>query len=91
MAVDDELVAAALERVREQNQFFLDKGTLLLTVEVHTTEDVQQIMEWCYSDEKPMTAQLNSIGWDTVGMSSEVRGALDALVAAVQEQSSDGS
>ena len=53
------------EKVRQDtNRHMLEKGRLLLTVDVKTEEDVEQLMQWMYATDKPMSAELVSVGWD---------------------------
>jgi hypothetical protein len=56
----------AKEHVSDMCKSLVSKGRLLLTVDVRTEEEAEQILEWMYCKEKPMKALLNEIAWDKV-------------------------
>lgn len=52
----------------DQVNSLLEKGRLMLTVDVNSKEDVEQLLAWMYApdDQKPMTASLEEMSWDKV-------------------------
>ena len=58
---------------------FLSKKRLLLTVDVRTKEEAEEIMNWMYGNEKPMKAALHEISWDKALVSQKVVEAIETL------------
>jgi L-serine deaminase len=57
----------------------LSKKRLLLTIEVETEEQVDELMRWMYATDKPMSANLVEIAWDKVCVSRKQADALEAM------------
>lgn len=54
-----------LKQIEESNQSLADKGRLLLTVQLSTKEEAEELMRWMYSKtDKPMLSELIEIAWD---------------------------
>ncbi len=60
------------------------KGRLLLTVDVRTEEEADQILTWMYGNKKPMGASLQEISWDKATVSQAVADAVETLKRALQ-------
>jgi hypothetical protein len=58
---------------------FVAKGRLLLTVEVRTPEEAEEILRWMYGLEKPMKSALVEIAWDKATVSIKVAEALESM------------
>lgn len=69
----------------ESNQALADKKRLLLTVELDTPEQADEIFRWMYNTEKPMLSNLVEIAWDKVAVSRKQAEALEALKLSLQE------
>lgn len=77
---DQERIDRMLEIHQSTLQRLVEERTLLLTVEVNTVEDADQILTWMYcKDEKPMSADLLSISWDKVPASKKVVDLIERL------------
>ena len=83
--MSEEEIEKALERHRDHVNFFLSKKTLTLIVDVENVEQVDQILEWAYSDKKPMLAKLQTICWDQSMVPNEVAKQLDKLFNTMRE------
>ena len=70
----------AKEFVENQNKNLLEKGVLILEVKLNTVEDAQQIMEWMYAEEKPMSSVLASVSWDQKLVSTKVFDAVQTII-----------
>jgi len=57
----------------------ISKGRLLLTVEVRTKEEAEEIMQWMYSGDKPMKSALHEVAWDKAVVSQKVAEAIETL------------
>jgi hypothetical protein len=57
----------------------VEQGRLVLTVEVESQEQAEQILQWMYAPEKPMKATLVSLGWNQEAVSSDVLTAIREL------------
>lgn len=68
----------------ESCKFLVKKGRLLLTVDVRTEEEADQILTWMYSTQKPMSAALQEIAWDKATVSQAVADAVETLKRALQ-------
>jgi hypothetical protein len=73
----------ALEMHERTLQHLVDKGRLMLTVNVTTKEQAQEILEWMYGPEKPMTAELIELAWDKAAITKQEFDALEQLKAAI--------
>jgi hypothetical protein len=62
-----------------QNNRLAKKGTLILTVKVETPEQVDELMRWMYSKDKPMTSELVSMAWDSAVVPIAVAEAVGVL------------
>lgn len=76
---DDLRVQGIIDRVKEQNRFLAAKGTVVLTVNLSTEEEAQELYEWLYSDDKPMKSSLTSISWDQVLVPKRVAEAIETI------------
>lgn len=53
------------KRMQEETvQNLVDKGRLILTVDVKTKEQAEELMRWMYSPDKPMKSELIELAWD---------------------------
>lgn len=67
----------------DQQQSLLDRGEIILTVELKTLKDAEQILEWMYASDKPMTSELLQISWNSQPVTNEVKEAIDNLKIAL--------
>ena len=72
----------AADHIADQCAALVAKRTLLLTVEVSTTEAAEELLRWMYAEDKPMKCNLLEIAWDKVAVPSAVAEAATALVRA---------
>ena len=68
----------------ESCKSLVKKGRLLLTVDVRTEEEADQILTWMYGTKKPMGAALQEISWDKATVSQAVADAVETLKKALQ-------
>lgn len=64
-------------------QHLVDKGRLVLTVDVTNKEQAEEILEWMYSPEKPMKSELVELTWGKALVTKQEFEALEQLKAAV--------
>lgn len=67
------------KHIDDSNHALAEKGTLILTVQLDSPEQADEIMRWMYAKEKPMKAKLVEIAWDKVAISKEQADALEML------------
>lgn len=72
----------ANKHIDDQCRALVAKRKLLLTVEVRTREEAEELLRWMYSDDKPMKASLLEIAWDKAAVPKAVAEAAAALVRA---------
>ena len=67
--------------------FLLDKRHLLLSVEVNTKEQIQELLRWMYgtADQRPLSATLNEIFWNKIAVDADTAEALNDLAEKVVE------
>lgn len=63
----------------------LNKGPLLLTVEVNTVEEADELMRWMYAPTKPMKAKLIQIQWNQATVSMKVKEAIRVIETELAE------
>lgn len=63
----------------------MGKSPLLLTVEVGSIEEADQIMQWMFAPEKPMLSKLVQIRWDCEVVPTKVVEALRLLKGELTE------
>jgi hypothetical protein len=73
----------ALEMHESSLQHLVDKGRLVLTVDVATKEQAEEILEWMYAPEKPMKCELLELAWDKTTVTKQEYEALEQLKAAL--------
>lgn len=71
------------DRVKRLHQSLVEKKVLLLTVELSTEEEAEELVQWLYSVKKPMKSTLLSIAWDQVPVPKKVADAIEALKQAL--------
>jgi hypothetical protein len=76
---DEERRKIALDHHESICARLVEERTLTLTVVVNTKEDAEQILEWMYAKEKPMSAVLEEMAWDKVSATPEVMEAVGVL------------
>jgi hypothetical protein len=75
----EERAKRRLEQAENFVRSLLEKKNLTLSVSVRSREDAEQILQWMYSNNKPMSAELNSISWDQAMVTPEVREAISVI------------
>lgn len=69
----------------EQCQALADKKKLLLTVELNSPEEAEELFMWMYGTNKPMKSKLNEIAWNKVAVEKlKVSQLIDGLKEALQ-------
>lgn len=63
----------------QKAKHLLENGDLTLSVRVNSKEDVEQLMDWMYAPEKPMTAELIELAWNKAIVSKEEAELLDKM------------
>lgn len=66
-------------------QHLIDKGRLVLTVNVTTKEQAEQLLKWMFGTEKPMKAELLELAWDKEAIAREEFQALQQLKAVLAD------
>lgn len=67
----------------DMRRHLVSKGRLVLTVDVRTEEEADQIMQWMYGTEKPMKAALHEVTWDKATVPTAVAEAVETIRAAL--------
>jgi len=83
MMTPEERKQRALEQHDGTLQHLVDKGRLVLTVNVTTKEQANEILEWMYAPEKPMKSELLELAWDRATVTKQEYEALEQLKAAL--------
>lgn len=71
------------DMLENQVTFLLGKKALILSIEVNTKEDVEQIIRWMYSADKPMTATIKELSWDKELVDKNISEALNVLIDSI--------
>ena len=58
---------------------FVEKKRLILSVEVNSTDEAEELMRWMYAKEKPMKATLLEVEWDKVIVPAKTAAAIEML------------
>lgn len=72
----------ANKHIDDQCGALVAKRKLLLTVEVRTPEEAEELLRWMYSDHKPMKASLLEIAWNKSAVPTAVADAAATLIRA---------
>lgn len=72
-----------LEMHNDMLRGLVEKRRLILTVEVHNTEQAEELIEWMYAPTKPMKSDLLQLAWDRETVSRREYEALQQFKAAL--------
>jgi len=65
MATTEEMTIEANKTLAAMNDSLIEKSPLMLSVEISTREEAEEIMSWMYSEKNsPMKSKLLEILWD---------------------------
>ena len=79
----EERIQRALKQHDGTLQHLVDKGRLILTVNVTTKEQAEELLEWMYATEKPMKSELLGLAWDKETVTKQEFDALEQLKAVI--------
>lgn len=73
-----------MAETNEHAEALAAKGRLLLTVELSTADEADELMRWMYSKTPPMKARLLEIAWDKEAVPKAMADAINAVLAAAR-------